>query len=74
VKEFLKQRTLSRLFIPAATFDEEFKEQDEEFVAVMEGTVFPFFGLAYSIEKVQFNIEDRLEEKIDLSKHSVRHA
>lgn len=43
------------MFVPLATFDESEKEQDEELVAAMEGVTFPFFGLAYSIDKVQFN-------------------
>jgi hypothetical protein len=47
---------------------------EAEFVAAIEGVAFPFFGLAYSIDKIQFNLEHRLDNKIDSSKNSIRHA
>ena len=52
LSDFLKQKALSRLFVPLATFDEPAKEIEDEFVAAIEGVAFPFFGLAYSIDKV----------------------
>lgn len=35
--QFLKERSLSRLFAPTATFHQDNKEQTEEFVSMMEG-------------------------------------
>lgn len=60
--------------MPLSTFHESDKEQAEEFVAGMEGVAFPFFGVAYSIDKVQFNTENRFYSKIDHKKLSLRHA
>ncbi len=71
LKSFLKEKQLSRVFIPVATFHEERKEQTEEFVAIMEGESFPFFGVAYSIEKVQFNFDFSIEDDIDHTKPAV---
>lgn len=52
LKDFVSHKALSRLFVAVATFDEEFKSKDEEFIAVLEGVVYPFFGFAFSIDKV----------------------
>jgi hypothetical protein len=52
LKDFVSLKALSRLFVPVATFDEADKVKDEEFVAVIEGIVYPFFGFAFSIDKV----------------------
>lgn len=52
LKRFLKEKLLSQVFTPIATFHEDFKDQTEEFVAIMEGVSFPFFGLAFSLEKI----------------------
>lgn len=62
------------MFVPIATFDEPRKSQNDEFVAIMEGAVFPFFGIAYSIEKVQYNFDLSIEESIDHSKTAVQLA
>lgn len=48
--------------------------QDEEIVAIMEGDSFPFFGIAYSIEKVQYNFDLSIEDRIDHSKKAVTFA
>ena len=41
---------------------------------MVEGAHFPFFGTAYSIEKVQFNHDLSIEDDIDHSKLAVRLA
>ena len=43
----------------------------EEFVSEIEGVDFPFFGLAYSIDKVQFNFDLSIQDDIDHKKSSV---
>jgi len=57
LRTFLKEKQLSRLFIPIATFNQDHVNQEEEFVAMIEGSYFPFYGLAWSIEKVQYNFD-----------------
>jgi hypothetical protein len=65
LKDFIELKALSRLFVAVATYDEPEKVKDDEFIAVIEGIVYPFFGFAYSIDKVQYNVDDKLSEKID---------
>ena len=69
--KFLKAQTLSRMFVPVATFNENIKDQDEELVALMEGVTFPFFGVAYSLQKSQFNFDLAVESHIDHSKDAI---
>jgi hypothetical protein len=57
LRTFLKEKQLSRIFVPIATFNQDHVNQEEEFVAMIEGAVFPFFGFAWSIEKVQHNFD-----------------
>lgn len=40
----------------------------------MEGVNFPFFGVAFSIEKVLYNYESKDEDLLDFSKNSILHA
>jgi hypothetical protein len=37
----------------------------------MEGESFPFFGIAYSIEKTQYNFDLIIEDSIDHSKKAI---
>lgn len=74
LRTFLKEKQLSRLFIPIATFNQDHVNQEEEFVAMIEGSYFPFYGLAWSIEKVQYNFDLTMQSNIDTSRHSVLEA
>lgn len=51
LQQFLSEKMLSKAFVPVATFNDPTKEQEHEFVALVEGAVFPFFGVAFSLEK-----------------------
>lgn len=51
LKHFLQESTLSKVFVPVATFNNDKTDQDEEFIAVIEGAHFPFFGIAFSIDR-----------------------
>ena len=73
-KDFMQQRQLSRLFAPIATFDKPGNKINEEFVAMMEGVKDPFFGIAYSIDKVQFNFNIHFNDKVDHSRYSLKHS
>lgn len=49
----LTQRDLSSTFMPLASFHNETVENsNEEMVAAIEGIVYPWFGLAYRIDRV----------------------
>ena len=71
LKDFLREKTLSRVFVPVATYHEDHKAQDDEFVAIIEGVTFPFFGISYSIHKTQYNFDLNVESHIDHSKEAV---
>jgi hypothetical protein len=40
----------------------------------LEGRSFPFFGFAYSIDKIQYNIDLNLDDKIDHGRAAVLEA
>lgn len=40
----------------------------------MEGTSFPFFAFAFSLEKVQYNVDLSIEDNIDHGKNAVKLA
>ena len=55
----LKEKALSSTFIPVASFnDNNAKNSNEEMVGVIEGVVYPWFGIGYRIDKIQFNFDD----------------
>ena len=55
----MKEKALSSTFIPGASFnDEKANNSNEEMVAVIEGVVYPWFGIGYRIDKIQFNFDD----------------
>jgi hypothetical protein len=72
LSRFLSETVLSSVFVPIATIHEDRKDQEDEFVALVEGAHFPFFASAVSLEKIQFS--DYQEDSIDHSKSAVRLA
>lgn len=54
----LQEHHLSQLFAPVASFhDESAKNSNEELVAMVEGVVYPWFGVGYRIDRIQFSME-----------------
>jgi len=52
LNRFMRNRELTRTFVPVATLNEApEKKSREEFVSIIEGQEFPFFGFAQSIHK-----------------------
>ena len=41
---------------------------------MVEGNAFPFFGFAFSPDKVLYNFDESLEDSIDFSRQSIKHA
>ena len=70
LKSFLQETILSKVFVPVATFNQDGWNQDNEFVAIVEGAFFPFYGTAFSLEKFQFNQDLSIEDDIDHSKYA----
>lgn len=63
----VKEKTLSQIFVPVASFhDENAKNSNEETVALIEGVVYPWFGIGYRIDRIQFNVDDEaMFERLD---------
>ena len=77
-RQFLNERTLSRYLAPIATFDDPSLVEDEkEYVAMVEGVLQPVFGLAFSIDKVQFDFNVLTKDSREAetySKSAIKHA
>lgn len=72
----MKEKALSSTFIPVASYnDDKAKNSNEEMVAVIEGVVYPWFGIGYRIDKIQFNFDDeRTHNYIEQSREAMMHA
>jgi hypothetical protein len=71
----LHHKTLSRLFMPVTTFDDSSrKNQNDEAVSAIEGIVYPWFGVHYRIDRIQFGMEPQVKDKTDHSRQAVQHA
>lgn len=54
----LHEKDLSHLFVPVGSFDDESqKSSNTEYVAAIEGVIYPWFGFAHRLDRVQFSIE-----------------
>ncbi len=72
--KFLRERDLADAFVPVATFNHDRRRQENEFVAIVEGSHFPFFALAFAVERTQFNQHLEIDEDLDHSKAAVKLA
>ena len=70
----MQERALSRYVIPIATFHKQDASINDEFVAMIEGIKDPVFGIAYSLDKVQYNFNSSVNDKVDHSRYSLKHA
>ena len=71
----LREKTLGHVFIPVASFDDASKKtSNDELVAVIEGMVYPWFGVGYRIDKIQSAFDDDTHKYIDQSRESILHA
>lgn len=49
----IEHHALSSIFVPICSFDDKKKEnQNSEFVAAMEGVVYPWFGVGYRADRI----------------------
>lgn len=76
MKDFvLREKTLSQIFVPVASFDDPGQQSaNDEVVAIVEGVVYPWFGIAYRIDQIQFAFDDESERFIDQSREAILHA
>lgn len=52
VQDFAHAKTASDIFVVVQTFHEEDVHQQDEFIAHVEGVVYPFFGFAYRLDQI----------------------
>jgi hypothetical protein len=55
----LEEKSMSKIFLPIASFhDKNADSSNDEIVAAIEGVVYPWFGLSYRIDRIQFSMEN----------------
>jgi hypothetical protein len=71
----LHNKVLSNIFMPVCSFDDSNKSnQNLEMVSAIEGIVYPWFGLGYRIDRVQFGLENSKRDQTDHSREAIIHA
>jgi hypothetical protein len=51
-EDFAHAKTASDIFVIVQTFHEEDAHQKDEFIAHVEGVVYPFFGFSYRLDQI----------------------
>ena len=68
----LHEKDVGQFFVPVGTFDDASKDsQNEEMVAVIEGVLYPWFGVAYRLDRIQYSMEPGQRDLVDHSKDAV---
>ena len=68
----IEERGVSQLFVPVASFDDDRKKnRNEEMVAIIEGVVYPWFGIGYRIDMIQFSFGDDSHLFVDHSRSAI---
>lgn len=71
----LQEKILSSIFMPVSSFDDSsLKSSNQEFVASIEGVVYPWFGIMYRIDRIQFGLESSFVDQTDHSREAIAHA
>ena len=71
----LREKDLSHLFVPVGSFDDQSqKSSNTEYVAAIEGVVYPWFGFAHRLDRIQFSIEQNDRDMVDHSREAIQHA
>lgn len=71
----LEHRILSGIFMPVCSFDDNSKaNQNKEIVSAIEGIVYPWFGVSYRPDRIQYSMENTKRDKTDHSRESIMHA
>lgn len=70
-----KFKTLSTVFVPVCSYhDNEAKNQNKEFVGALEGVIYPWFGLGFRLDRIQYSMENSKRDWTDHSKEAIQHA
>ena len=71
----LEHKTLSSIFMPVCTFDDSSKEnQNKELVSALEGIIYPWFGVGYRVDRIQYSFENSAKDGVDHSREAILHA
>ena len=70
-----KKRDIGTVFIPVASFhDDSMGNSNTEMVAAIEGIVYPWFGFATRMDKIQYSLEQNGKDLVDHSRKAIQHA
>lgn len=71
----MHEREASNLFVPVCSFDDStLGNANNEMVAIIEGIVYPWFGFAYRLDRIQYSLEQKDKDMVDHSKEAIQHA
>ena len=71
----LNHKILSSIFMPVCSFDDmSLENQNKETVAAIEGIIYPWFGVGYRVDRIQFSMESTSRDFVDHSREAVLHA
>ena len=76
IQDFVgSHKTLSTVFVPVCSYhDDNAKSQNYEFVGALEGVIYPWFGVGFRLDRIQFSMENSQRDWTDHSKVSIQHA
>jgi hypothetical protein len=76
MKEFvLEHKTLSSILVPVSSWDDPNQpDQNKETVSIVEGIVYPWFGVGYRVDKIQYSMENTKRDHVDHSREAILHA
>ena len=71
----LEHKILSGIFMPVCSFDDSSKSnQNKEMVSAIEGIVYPWFGVNYRVDRIQYGMENTKRDQTDHSREAILHA
>ena len=76
MKEFvLEHKTLSSIFVPVSSYDDTKQfDQNLENVSIVEGVIYPWFGVGYRVDRIQHSMENTKKDHVDHSREAIIHA
>ena len=76
MQEFVtNHKTLSTIFVPVCSYhDDKAKNQNYEFVGALEGVIYPWFGVGFRLDRIQYSMENSKRDWTDHSKEAIQHA
>jgi len=76
MEEMIREhKILSSIFLPVCSFDDSTLEnQNKEAVSAIEGIIYPWFGVGYRLDRIQYSMENSSRDLVDHSREAVLHS